>query len=135
MTAVRALSKTPFDQMQQAVSAAADLSNTDPGDNQMIRRLYGLTPADYDGVLLFCPKTNMGAEELFLVHLKDMSQEAAVTDAVNARVEKQKTGFRGYGVDQTEMLEHSITESAGGYVLFYSGNDPQKVKSAFHGAL
>ena len=76
-------------------------------------------------------------EEAIKVAIQEakLSAEAAVTDAVNARVEKQKTGFRGYGVDQTEMLEHSITESAGGYVLFYSGNDPQKVKSAFHGAL
>lgn len=58
-------SRTSFDQMTQAVTGAADLSNTDQADNQMVRRLYRLTPSDYEGVLLYAPKTNMGAEELF----------------------------------------------------------------------
>ena len=107
----------------------ADLSNTVQGDNQMVRRLYGITPSDYDGVLLFCPKTNMGAEELFLVRLKDPSQAEGVMASIEKRLETQLASFNGYGVDQTEMLEKSVTLSEGGYCLFYSGNDPQKVRN------
>lgn len=114
---------------------AADLSNTDQGDSQMVRRLYGLMPSDYDGVLLYCPKTNMGAEELFLVRLKKPAQEGEVMSAINRRLETQLASFNGYGVDQTEMLEDSVTLSEGGYCLFYSGNDPQKVRNAVRNAL
>lgn len=135
MTAVTAVSNTPFDTMAQVVTAAADLSNTAEADNQMIRRLYGLTPSDYDGILLYCPKTNMGAEELFLIRLKSASQEASVLEQVNKRVETQKNSFQGYGVDQTEMLEDSVVESAGNYILFYSGHNPRDVLHAFRNAL
>ena len=135
MTAVKTLSRTPFETMSETVQSAADLSNTDEGDNQIIKRLYGLNPGDYDGILLRCPKTNMGAEELLLVRLKGISQEKAVTDIINTRVETQKNSFKGYGVNQTELLENSIVEADGGFVLFYSGKDPQKVRSAFRSAL
>ncbi|MBP3876530.1 MAG: DUF4358 domain-containing protein, partial [Lachnospiraceae bacterium] len=124
---VKKSSTTTFDTMMNIAKQAADLSNTDQGDSQMVRRLYGLMPSDYDGVLLYCPKTNMGAEELFLVRLKKPAQEGEVMNAINRRLETQLASFNGYGVDQTEMLEDSVTLSEGGYCLFYSGNDPQKV--------
>ena len=128
-------SRTPFDQMTRAVTGAADLSNTDQADNQMVRRLYRLTPSDYEGVLLYAPKTNMGAEELFLIHLKDQSQEKEAVQAVKQRIRTQKNSFKGYGAEQTAMLEKSVWESRGGYVLYYCGNQPQKVKRAFENAL
>ncbi len=128
-------SATPFDAMARTAQEAADLSNTVQGDNQMVRRLYGFSPSDYDGVLLFCPKTNMGAEELLLVKLKDESQEEGVLSAIGKRLETQLASFNGYGVDQTEMLEKSVTYSEGGYCLFCSGSDPVKVKNAVRNAL
>ena len=132
---VKKSSTTTFDTMMNIAKQAADLSNTDQGDSQMVRRLYGLMPSDYDGVLLYCPKTNMGAEELFLVRLKEPAQEGEVMSAINRRLETQLASFNGYGVDQTEMLEDSVTLSEGGYCLFYSGNDPQKVRNAVRNAL
>ena len=132
---VKKASETPFDLMMSAVTASADLGNTNEGDNQMIRRLYGFDPSSFGGVALYCPKTNMGAEELLLVRLADESQEPAVLDAINRRLETQLASFNGYGVDQTEMLENSVTVSEGGYCLFYSGNNPQKVRSALREAL
>ena len=128
-------SRTPFDQMTQAVTGAADLSNTDQADNQMVRRLYRLTPSDYEGVLLYAPKTNMGAEELLLLHLRSADQEKEAVRAVRNRIRTQKNSFKGYGVEQTAMLEKSVWESRGGYVLYYCGNQPQKVKRAFENAL
>ncbi len=129
------VSDTPFDVMSGTVTEAAELSNTVQGDNQIIKRLYGLTPSDYDGVLLYCPVTNMGAEELLLVRLRDSSQEQQVMDAIGRRLETQLTNFNGYGVDQTETLENSVSLSEGGYCLFYSGDDPQNVRSALKSAL
>ena len=129
------VSDTPFDTMSKAVTEAADLSNTVQGDNQIIKRLYGLSPSDFNGALLYCPVTNMGAEELLLVRLANPSQEHVVMDAIARRLETQLSNFNGYGVDQTETLENSISLSEGGYCLFYSGNGTQEVQSALKSAL
>ena len=40
-------SRADFSQVSEAVVSAADLGGMTEGDNQMVRRLYGLDPADY----------------------------------------------------------------------------------------
>lgn len=127
-------SQTEFSVMCEAVTAAADLTPMQQADNQMIKRLYGLEPADYDGVLLYYPTTNMGAEELLLVKLKDPAQQETVAAAIEARLNTQKASFDGYGVEQYAMLEKSVTELQGNYVLLIVAADTAPVRQAFLGA-
>ena len=100
-------------------------------DNQMIKRLYGLDPAAYDGICLYYPLTNMGAEELFLIKLKDISQQAEVQSAINSRLATQKKSFEGYGIEQSAMLNRSLSEVRGNYAIFVSAEDPAPMKNAF----
>ena len=55
--------------VREAVTAQMDMTNVLEADNQMIRRLYGLDIAAYEGCCLYYPATNMGAEELLIVKL------------------------------------------------------------------
>ena len=67
-------SATSFEDMSAALTANLDQTQMQPADNQMLRRLYGLDPSSYEGILLYYPTTNMGAEELLLVKLADPAQ-------------------------------------------------------------
>jgi hypothetical protein len=129
------ISQAAFSSVQEAVISQADESNMQQADSQMIRRLYGLDPTDYEDILLYCPTTNMGAEELLLVKLKDTSQQDTVTAAIEKRVATQMDSFDGYGVDQYDMLEKSVTEVQGNYILLVVAADPGPVRQAFLGAL
>lgn len=124
-------SQTEFSVMSEAVTAPADLTSMQQADNQMIKRLYGLDPAEYDGVLLYYPTTNMGAEELLLVKLKDTAQQETVSAAIEARLRTQKSSFDGYGVEQYAMLEKSVTELQGNYALLIVAADTEPVRQAF----
>lgn len=135
LSAGNAESAVPFETAAAAVSAAADGSEMQTADNQMIRRLYGLDPADYEGVLCLYPTTNMGAEELFLVKLASLDQQEAVTAAVTARRDGQRTAFDGYGVEQCAMLDRSVIEVRGNYILFICARDTQPVLDAFRGVI
>ena len=125
------LSTVSFEEMQSAVAGAADLNTMQEADNQMIKRLYGLDPSDFDGICLYYPLTNMGAEELFLVKLRDISQQAAVQDAIDGRLSTQKKSFEGYGIEQSAMLNRSVSEVRGNFAVFISADDPSPMKSAF----
>ena len=119
-----------------AVTASVDLSALQEGSVQMVKRLYGLNPSDFDGCLLYYPQTNMEAEELLLLKLRDTSQQEAVRAAVEARLETQKTSFDGYGLEQYDLLtNHSILDIRGNYVLFIVHKDAAAVQQAFRGAL
>ena len=128
-------SNAPFDAVAAAVTTAADTEPMQEADNQMIRRLYGLDPSDCDGVLCLVPASSMGAEELFLVKLSSLEQQEAAAGAVTARRDSQRTAFDGYGIEQCDMLDRSVIEVRGNYILFVSAADPQPVADAFLGAL
>ena len=128
-------SRAAFSDVQEAVISAADLTPMAEGDNQTFKRLYGLSASDYENVLLYYPTTNMGAEELLLIPLKDLSQQQAVKDAIESRLDTQKKSFDGYGVDQYAMLEKAVVEVQGNYILLVVANDPAPVRKAFLGAL
>ena len=128
-------SRAAFSDVQEAVISAADLTPMARGDNQTLKRLYGLSASDYENVLLYYPTTNMGAEELLLIQLKDLSQQQAVKDAIESRLDTQKKSFDGYGVDQYAMLEKAVVEVQGNYILLVVANDPAPVRKAFLGAL
>ena len=122
--------------LASAVTASVDLSALQEGSVQMVKRLYGLNPSDFDGCLLYYPQTNMEAEELLLLKLRDTSQQEAVRAAVEARLETQKTSFDGYGLEQYDLLtNHSILDIRGNYVLFVVHKDAAAVQQAFRGAL
>ena len=119
-----------------AVTEMLDMSNMVQAENQMIKRLYGLDPAAYESCVLYYPTTNMGAEELLIVKLADMSQQDAVRAAAEARLATQKTTFEGYGVEQFDLLtNYSILEVRGNYILFVVHKSCNEAQKAFLGAL
>lgn len=128
-------SAAPFDDVAQAVFASVDTSSMQPADNQMIRRLYGLQPADYDGIALYYPTTNMGAEELLVIRLSDMSQQETVTAALEQRVADQIHVFEGYAPEQTALLQRAILDVQGNYILLAVHPDGDAARDAFRDAL
>ena len=130
------ISSAEADAVAQAVTQTLDMENMLPGDSKMIRRFYGLDPTAYEACILYYPTTNMMAEELLIVKLRDVSQQEAVKAAVEKRIQTQKNTFEGYGVEQFDMLSnHSIIEIRGNYVLFVVNANCDAALKAFRGAL
>ena len=128
-------SAAAFDHVETAVTNAAQLDNMLLADHQMIKRLYGLEPGDYEGITLYYPTTNMGAEEILLVKLTSTAQQDTVKAAIDARLATQLSNFDGYGVSQCEMLERGVTLIQGNYILLVVAEDTAPVVSAFRNAL
>lgn len=128
-------SAAAFSDVETAVTGAAQLDTMLPADHQMIKRLYGLEPGDYEGITLYYPTTNMGADEILLVKLKSTAQQESVKSAIDTRLAAQLSNFDGYGVSQCEMLERSVTLVQGNYILLVVAEDTAPVVSAFQNAL
>ena len=130
------ISKADPQEVAEAVTAELDMSQMLLGDNQLIKRFYGIDPAQYESCILYYPTTNMMAEELLIVKLRDVSQQEAVRKAAEKRIETQKTTFEGYGVEQFEMLtNNAVIEVRGNYVLFVVSPTASAAQKAFLKAL
>ena len=118
--------------LMKAVCDSADMTNMQPAGNQMVKRLYGIDPSDYDFCRLYSPGTNMDVDELLLIKLSDRSQEQSLLDAVESRLDGQKKAFESYGVEQMELLgNHSFAESRAGFFLFVINSKDENIRSAF----
>lgn len=124
-----------FEDVESAVVSAADMSTRQKAENRMIKRLYGFASGDYDGVALYYPTTNMGAEEIMLIKLSDLSQRESVLAAVNERLASQKKSFDGYGTAQMELLGDAIIDDKGNYILFAVGADAKEIAEVFENSL
>ena len=123
-------------QVAEAVLAELDLTQMQQADNQMVKRLYGLSPSDYEGLTLWYPITNMEAQEVLVIKLADPAQADAIRAAVEKRLETQKKSFDGYGIEQYDLLtNHSILEVQGNFVLFVVNENAEKALAAFLAAL
>ena len=123
-------------EVEAAVVAQLDMTNMLKADNQMVKRLYGLDPASFESCILYYPNTNMMAEEVLILKLKDTAQQESVRAAIEARVETQKTTFDGYGVEQYALLtDNCIIDIRGNFVLFVVNADCDAAQKAFAGAL
>lgn len=131
----KAVSNEPYDKVLKASLRNADKGEMQEGDNQMIRRLYGLDPASFEEMTLYYPKSNMGSSELFLVKLKSIDQQKIVKNAVESRKETQRKNFDGYGEDQLAMINKSIINISGNYILFISAENSGSVNQDFKDSL
>ena len=128
-------SNSSLDSVTQKVTASIDLQGMEESNNRMIRKFYGLNPEDYEGITLYAPASNMNAEELLIIKLKDASQADAATQAIQTRLETQMASFDGYGIEQYAMLEDHILDVRGNFILYVVHPDAEKADQAFRKAL
>ena len=92
------VSSAAFEDVASAVTASVDLSALQEGSVQMVKRLYGLNPSDFDGCLLYYPQTNMEAEELLLLKLgREEEVFRQPPQEFNALTQSRKQGRKGLG--------------------------------------
>ena len=128
-------SDTPFAEMKQAVEAALDGSEMKEADHKMFRRNYRLNANDYDGVMLWFREGTMEVDEVLVVKLKSEEQSDTVVEAIEARKDSRKESFQGYGASQTKLIEDSIIDVRGNYILFVIKEDAEKIDQVFQKAL
>lgn len=102
---------------------------------RILKKYYGLDPADYDGVVLYSPLTNMDAEELLVIRLADPSQKDAVEDAVRTRQQTRIGIYEGYAPEQLALCEQAVIDICGNYVLYVVHEHASEIDAVFRSSL
>ena len=130
------VSSAAFSDVCAAVMDVVDTDNMQEAENRMVKRLYGLDPGSFEGCSLYYPVTNMDAEEVLILKLSDTSQQEAVADAVQQRLQTQRNTFEGYGVVQFDLLTNQyVLQVQGNFVLFAVGEFSGDAVAVFGDAL
>lgn len=120
-----------FSVLREQAEQAMDMTGMRQADAQLLRRLYGLNGGELAGWALWTSEDNMAVEELLLAECVSEAQAEQVREALEARRSTQVQNFEGYGPEQVRLLEDSIMEVRGVYVLFVVSEQAREVKDAF----
>ena len=120
-----------FKKVEQSVQTDKMEKTTD----RYFKKYYGLNAADYDAVLYYAPVSNMDAEELLVIKLKNTNQADAVTDAILKRQSDKENSFEGYAPEQYALAQDYILDVQGNYILFVVDPKAEEIDNAFAGAL
>lgn len=120
-----------FSVLRGQAEQAMDTTGMRQADAQLLRRLYGLNGGELAGWALWTSEDNMAVEELLLAECVSEAQAEQVREALEARRDTQIQNFEGYGPEQVRLLEDSIVEVRGVYVLFVVSEQAREVKDAF----
>lgn len=126
-------SKTPtIDQITQKVKqSSSDLSNMRVGDSAALKKLYNIDSTELDGFSLFTAPSNIKADEIAILKVKDANSISDIKDKIMKRVDKQSKSFSGYLPDEYYLIQHNILKVNGNYVIFAISKDAEKISSAF----
>lgn len=128
-------SKADINAVADETAKAAGFDDMTRAENRMIKRFYGVNPKEYDGAVLYAPQDNMDVHELFVVKLKDVSQQETIERAIEERLDTQIKSFEGYGAEQVALLKKHVLEVKGNYVFYMVGENAQAARKAFLNSL
>lgn len=126
-----ATSSADFKTLQANVIQVSETDKMKQGDNRMLRRLYGIDTELFEDMVFYYPASNMGAEELLFVRLKNEADVAAVKELIEQRNASQIRAFEGYGVEQTQLLKDAVLSEHGRDLLYSVGNQSKDVEEAY----
>lgn len=128
-------SSRPFEEVEKAVSSSLDKSNLTLQDGSAFKRAFGLSEADYAGVMYYASEFNISAEEVLVVLVKDESQIREVTEAIEKQVEARKNDFDGYAPEEVKLLEDAKQSVRGRYIFFAAAPKAEEYLEAFSNSL
>ena len=128
-------SNKPFDEIKQSVADALDKSNLKERDAASFKRDTGLNAADYSGVMYYASESNISAEEVLLIRVKDESQIQDVTEAIEERIEGRMNDFDGYAPEEVKLLEGAKLSVRGRYIFLAVAPKADEYLAAFGSSL
>ena len=129
------VSRRSMEEVQNKVISLFENPRAQESSGRILRKYYGLSDTDFEAVTLYFPVSNMDAEELLIIKLKDVSQADMVRAAIEERNETQKGIFEGYAPEQLALCEAAVTDVRGNYVLYVVHEDAASIDEAFRAAV
>lgn len=101
------------------------------GNNKDLKRFYHINMNDYDGVILYIPKSTMDVSEVLIVKVKDKSQIESLEDIIDTRIASQLKSFSGYGPKQCKLINDYELKTKGNFLIFTISKNAQEIKESF----
>lgn len=118
-----------LDKLSQIVESNTDVTVMDKGDDNKLKKLYYLNPKDIDSYVLYSPKSNMDANEILMVRVKNEKDMDEIKAKVQERIDKQSNSFKEYRPEEYETIKSCYYKQQGLNLILIISKDSDKLAS------
>jgi len=119
----------------EKIKQAVNLDEMKEGDNDKLQKLYDISADEIENFVLYVAPTNLKADEVAVIKVKDANDVESVKEKLSKRVEEQGKSFKDYLPDEYFLIEKHVLKTKDNYVLLAISKDADKIESAFDEAL
>ncbi|WP_238455604.1 DUF4358 domain-containing protein [Desulfolucanica intricata] len=121
----------PVKEIEEKIKQAVDISNLKAGNYVKLKQLYGISRGEIEEFVLYRAPSNIKADEILLIKVKDASSVNGVKEKILKRAEKQAASFRDYLPEEYFLIEKKEILVKNNYILFAISKDAQKIANVF----
>ncbi|GIP58514.1 DUF4358 domain-containing protein [Paenibacillus sp. FSL W8-0186] len=115
----------------ESIRLAAGLPGMKPGDQEKLQKLYHIEPDIVEDFILYTASSNVKADELAVIRVKDADKVGHVLDKVQERIQVQTVKFKDYRPEEYYLLDKHILKAKGRFVLFAVSKEADQMERAF----
>lgn len=122
-------------QVIDKVKQSEDISKMQECNAEKLKKLYGIDSETLSGFALYTAASNIKADELLVIKVKDTKDIDAIKSKISERIEKQAQSFKDYLPDEYSIIEKHVLKDKGEFILFDISKDSDKVEASFDAVL
>lgn len=117
--------------IDQNIKESVDISNMVESDSDKLKKLYDIDFEKIEDFKLYTAKTNIEANELLILKVKDKEDIDDIKEVIEGRIETQSNSFKDYLPDEYYLIENHILKSNGNYIIFIISEEAEEIESSF----
>ncbi|EJL20558.1 DUF4358 domain-containing protein [Brevibacillus sp. BC25] len=119
------------ERIQQTVS----FQDMKQGDLEKLQKLYQIEAGKVEDFILYTASSNVKADELAIIKVKDASDTENVKVNIQQRIEAQTIKLKDYRPEEYFLIEKHVLKTKGQFVLFAVSKEVDQIESVFDEAL
>ncbi|TQR46375.1 DUF4358 domain-containing protein [Paenibacillus popilliae] len=121
--------------IEEQIKQSVKLDKLKQGDAQKLKKLYDLGTEQVEDFLLYTASSNVRADEIAVIKVKDEKQIDSVKASIAKRIDAQAVKFKDYRPEENALLEKHVLKVKAHYILFAVSADAEQIEQAFDAAL
>ncbi|MCY6484121.1 DUF4358 domain-containing protein [Clostridium aestuarii] len=117
--------------INEKVKQTIDVSEMREGDGEKLQKLYDINPEDLEEFVFYTPPSNIKADELIIMKVKDSDKIDDIKEKISKRIEQQGSNFKDYLPEEYYLIEKHVLKDNGNYILLTVSKDAEKIEDIF----
>jgi hypothetical protein len=118
--------------IDEKIKESVDISNMNKGDSTKLEKLYNINVEDVEDFVLYTPATNIEANEILIMKVKDSVKTSDVKEKILKRVEGQSNNFKDYLPEEYYLIEKHVLKVRDNYILFTISEEAETIEKIFN---